>query len=184
MCVSELLWQHFPDADEGQLTRMRSQLVNTEALAQWGKEHRIAEALRLGRGAEGNGLRTSSGVVADAVEAVIAAAYLEGGLERARQACALVVAESLQRLDSAGARDAKTQLQERVQGEGHPVPRYELVDSWGPDHERRFKVRVTVAGACLGEGEGRSKRAAEREAAQAALQALTAAPSESGGDGG
>ncbi len=77
LCVSELLWERFPDADEGQLSRMRSQLVSTTALAQWGREHGIAAALRVGRGAESSGVRENTSVIADTVEAIIAAAFLE-----------------------------------------------------------------------------------------------------------
>jgi ribonuclease-3 len=172
MCVSVLLCERFPEADEGQLTRMRAQLVNTQALAQWGREHGIATALLLGRGAENGGLRDSTSVVADTVEAVIAAVYLEGGMESARKACEEVVRAQLDTLTQSGLSDPKTALQEWVQARGQGVPQYVLIDSWGPAHERSFKVQVAVLGEVLGEGTGRSKRGAERDAARLALEVL------------
>jgi ribonuclease-3 len=172
MCVSALLCEKFPEADEGQLTRMRAQLVNTQALAQWGRDHGIATALLLGRGAENGGLRDSTSVIADAVEAVIAAVYLEGGVPLASQACALVVRDQLDTLAQGELSDPKTALQELVQARGQGVPQYQLLDSWGPAHERSFKVQVVVQSEVLGEGTGRSKRGAERDAAQLALAVL------------
>lgn len=172
LCVSELLCERFPGADEGQLTRMRAQLVSTQALADWGRSQDLASQLRLGRGAEGSGLGDTTSVLADAVEAVIAAVFLEGGLPAARAAVAHIVAGAIRDLDTGGARDPKTQLQERVQQQSHSAPRYELLESWGPDHERWFKVRVAVADQWLAEGVGRSKRTAEREAAREALAVL------------
>lgn len=173
MCVSALLCERFPQADEGQLTRMRAQLVNTQALAQWGREHGIATALLLGRGAENGRLRDSTSVIADTLEAVIAAVYLEGGIELARQACEQVVQAQLDTLADSGLSDPKTALQELAQARGQAVPQYQLIDSWGPAHERNFKVQVVVLGEVLGEGTGRSKRGAERDAAQLALDVLT-----------
>lgn len=172
MCVSALLCAKFPDADEGQLTRMRAQLVNTQALAQWGRDNGIATALLLGRGAENGGLRDSTSVIADTVEAVIAAVYLEGGIELASQACEQVVRTQLETLALGELSDPKTALQELVQARGQGVPQYQLLDSWGPAHERSFKVQVVVQGEVLGEGTGRSKRGAERDAAQLALDVL------------
>jgi ribonuclease-3 len=172
VCVSSLLCELFPQADEGQLTRMRAQLVNTQALAQWGRDHGIATALLLGRGAENGGLRESTSVIADTVEALIAACYLEGGIELARRACELVVQAQLDTLADSGLSDPKTALQELVQARGQGVPQYLLIDSWGPAHERNFKVQVAVQGEVLGEGTGRSKRGAERDAAQLALSVL------------
>lgn len=169
-CVSELIYHRFPDADEGTLTRLRAQLVNAEALADWARVVGVPEALRLGRGAGGSGLRQSTNVLADAVEALIAASFLDAGLERARQVCEQIVAFRMEAFEAVGARDAKSELQERLQAQGQLPPVYELVDSGGPAHERWFRVRVRIGERVLGEGVGRSKRAAERGAAQAALE--------------
>jgi ribonuclease-3 len=174
LCVSELLVQRFPQADEGTLTRLRAQLVNGDALANWGRAQNLAEALRLGRGAVQSGLRDSTNVLADAVEALIAAAYLDGGLHVARQACAGIVEAGLCSLEVAGARDPKSELQERLQAKGGEPPVYEVVESGGPAHDRWFAVRVRVMGHDVAEGRGRSKRMAERAAAVAALQSFPA----------
>lgn len=170
LCASELLYERFPEADEGSLTRLRARLVNADALAAWARDNAIAEALLLGRGAESSGLRTSTNVLADAVEALVAAAYLDSGLEAARSACALILEPQLEGID-AGTRDPKSELQERVQAARGDTPRYEVTDSGGPAHDRWFEVAVRVGSRELGRGRGRSKRAAEFAAAQAALDA-------------
>lgn len=169
-CVSELIWARFPDADEGALTRMRAQLVNAEALAAWARKEELAHVLRLGRGAGAAGLRDSTNVLADAVEAIIAAVYLDVGLEAARAACERVVQDELKALESDGARDPKSELQERLQAIGGDAPTYELIETGGPAHQRWFKVGVSQGQRRLAEGSGRSKRAAERAAATEALQ--------------
>lgn len=183
LCASEELYRGFPTADEGMLTRLRAQLVNAEALAAFGREIGLPHVLRVGRGAAGAGLRDSTNVLADAVEALIAAAYVEAGLEAARRLSAAVIRHGLASVSPAALRDAKSELQERLQALGQPAPQYELVETSGPAHERRFRVKVTGAGQGLGEGDGRSKRAAEQAAAAAALELLAAetgrrAPSE------
>jgi len=169
-CVSELLCARFPQADEGALTRMRAHLVNAEALASWARKVDLASALHLGRGASAAGLRESTNVLADAVEALIAAGYLDVGLEAARAACERVVADELEALQRDGTRDPKSELQERLQAIGGEAPTYELIESGGPAHKRWFKVGVRQGERRLAEGSGRSKRAAERAAAAEALQ--------------
>jgi ribonuclease-3 len=172
LCASEELYRTFPDADEGALTRLRAQLVNAEALAAWGRSVGLPDILRVGRGAAGSGLRESTNVLADAVEALIAASYVEVGLDAARRLSAEVVRHGLRSTGPIAARDAKSELQERLQALGLPAPSYEVVEATGPAHERRFHVRVLGAGEGLGEGDGRSKRAAEQAAAAAALETL------------
>jgi ribonuclease-3 len=125
--------------------------------------------LRLGRGAGASGLRQSTNVLADAVEALIAACFLDEGLESARKVCESIVHSRLDAFERVGARDPKSELQERLQARGEPPPVYDLVESGGPAHERWFRVCVRVANQILGEGLGRSKRAAERAAAEVAL---------------
>jgi ribonuclease III len=184
-CTSELLFRRFPDADEGTLTRLRARLVNADALADWARGHRISEALRLGRGAESSGLRSSTNVLADAVEALVAAAYLDGGLEVARAACERIVKGPLEALGpEGGALDAKSELQERVQATGGETPRYEVVESGGPAHDRWFEISVLVGEREIARGRGRSKRAAEFAAAAAALDSgLVPEPEEASGRG-
>jgi ribonuclease III len=170
MCVTELLFERFPEADEGVLTSIRAQLVNTDALADWAREHQIEGALLLGRGAEGSNLRASNNVLADFVEALIAATYLDVGLEAARAVCAGLVEPRLEALATTRARlDPKTELQQRFQALGGTAPTYCVVDSGGPAHDRWFVVRVRLGDSWGAEGRGRSKRLAEREAARLTL---------------
>jgi len=168
-CASELLFSRYPEADEGALTRLRARLVNAESLAAWARDNDIASALRLGKGAEASGLRASTNVLADAVEALVAASYLDSGLEAARRSCMRIMQERLDRLDSERELDAKSELQERVQGLGGDTPRYDVVDTGGPQHDRWFEVSVRVGALELGRGTGRSKRQAEFAAAESAL---------------
>ena len=183
-CTSELLFERFPDADEGTLTRIRARLVNAEALAEWARRNGLSSALRLGRGAEAGGLRESTNVLADAVEALIAAAFLDAGLDAARRACTQIVEQELEALSASasGARDPKSELQERVQARGVEAPTYHVVDSGGPAHARWFAVSVRVGDRALAEGRGRSKREAERAAAIAALVSYEASPRTPGGE--
>lgn len=170
LCVSEHLFQRFPSADEGVLTSIRAQLVNTDALADWAREQQLAAALRLGRGAEVSNLRTSNNVLADLVEALIGATYLDCGPERARTVCVSFVEPRLEQLASERTRlDPKTELQQRVQAQGGSAPTYSVVDSGGPAHDRWFVVRVRLGDSWGAEGKGRSKRLAEREAARLTL---------------
>jgi ribonuclease III len=172
LCASEELYRAFPSADEGTLTRLRAQLVNADALAAWAREVGVPAALRLGRGAAGAGLRDGTNVLADAVEALIAAAHLEAGLDAARALSAKVVQHGLRAAGDTAERDPKSRLQERLQALGRQAPSYELVETRGPAHERWFRVKVLALGTELAEGEGRSKRGAEQAAAAAALAAL------------
>jgi ribonuclease III len=171
-CTSEILFQRFPDADEGALTRIRALLVNADTLAAWARENDLKTALRLGRGADAGGLRESTNVLADAVEALIAAAYLDGGLDAACKLCEAIVQPTLDSMQVAGARDPKSELQERVQAGGGEPPTYHVVESTGPAHARWFSVSVRVGERAVAQGRGRSKREAERAAAAEALRAL------------
>jgi ribonuclease-3 len=182
LCATELLYERFPGADEGSLTRLRASLVNAEALAAWAREIDLGAALRLGRGAEASGLRESTNVLADVVEALVAVAYLEGGLACAKEACLRMLDPALSLLETDSGRDPKSELQERVQKTGGPAPAYEVVDTGGSAHDPWFSVSVSVAGQRLAEGRGRSKRLAERAAAAAALAALAPSSPTTGGE--
>ncbi len=173
LVTSELLMQRFPLANEGELSLMRSLLVNTEALAAWARKVDLAPSLKLGRGADAAGERDRDNVLADAVEAIVGAVYIERGIEGAREIGELVVGEPLNRLRESRSvgRDAKSELQEQVQAEGCSSPRYRVLGTEGPDHRRAFHVGVEVDGAIIGEGRGRSKKLAEQAAARAALEA-------------
>jgi len=167
--VSDVLFEKFPDAAEGQLTRTRSQLVSTGALARFARHHGLSVALRFGKGASQGKLHDNDNVLADVVEALIAAAYLQGGTSRAQEVCKKVMDFGLLALKEAGARDAKSDLQEKVQALGMKAPSYRVVSLVGPAHETTFEVEVSVNGTQLATATGRSKRSAEREAARIAL---------------
>ena len=172
-CVGELLFVREPNANEGVLTRMRAQLVSAEALSLWAREHEVSKALRLGRGAEAGGLGDATNVLADAVEALVAAVFLERGLDAARGLCASIAEPALR---SVGPDlDPKSELQERLQAQSGVAPAYELVETGGPAHDRWFRVEVRHQGMLLGEGRGKSKRGAERAAAVQALAAASPA---------
>jgi len=171
LCVSELLSRERPEADEGVLTRMRSALVNAEALALWAKAECIGEALALGKGARAGSEREQTNVLADAVEALVASVYEARGLDGARRLVEHVIREPMQEAARLGTRDPKSFLQEQVKG--LPAPTYRVRGMRGPQHDPMFEVEVIVGDAVAGLGEGRSKRVAERAAA---LAALTACP--------
>jgi ribonuclease III len=182
LLVGELLMARLPAANEGELSLLRSQLVNAEALAAWARSVDLGPSLRLGRGADAAGERERDNVLADAVEALVGAVYLDRGMEAAREVAAVIVAEPLERLrgGTAVGRDPKSELQEQVQAAGGSSPRYRVVGAEGPDHRRSFVVAVEVDGQILGEGRGRSKKVAEQAAARAAIEALEKERSQAG----
>jgi len=170
LCVSEILAEENPSADEGALTRMRAALVNAEALAAWARIVSLGDALALGKGAHHGSERQETNVLADAVEALVACVYDATGLDGARALVREIVATRVARGDELDVRDPKSALQEAVQAEGHPSPSYRVRESRGPEHEPTFVVEVVLRDEVLGEGEGRSKRLAERAAAYDALR--------------
>jgi ribonuclease-3 len=179
LIVSDELIRRFPNHDEGRLSKIRAYAVSEEALAGAARRFGLEQRLLLGKGAEKTGERHRDSVLADAMEAIIAAVYLVGGLVEARK---LVLAT----LDSAicspstasAAANYKEKLQEYLQQNGAPSPDYEVVDTSGPDHDRQFTVAVTHQGKTLGTGKGKSKKAASQLAARAALIALGIAEDE------
>jgi ribonuclease-3 len=183
LCVSEMLMDSFADVDEGQLTVMRAALVNAQALASAARALGLGDALRLGRGADAANERQRANVLADAMEAVIGAVYLDEGLDRAREVSRRLLGERIARLvaDGGTERDPKSRLQELLQARGLEAPSYAVVEVEGPPHARTFTVRVdcylepAVSGESpmlSGEGIGRSKKLAEQAAARAALDVL------------
>jgi len=181
LCVSEMLGVAQTDADEGKLTRMRSALVNAEALAGWARRVRLGECIALGRGAKLGTEREQTNVLADAAEAVVAAVYEARGLEGARALVRDVVGDLLTQSEALGMRDPKSELQERVQARGMPAPTYRVVEVRGAPHEQVFEVEVIVGDRAMARGEGRSKRLAERAAAAAALETLPSLEGDGGG---
>lgn len=166
--VSQALYERWEDAAEGQLTRARAQVVSTQALSRFAREHNLSSALRFGKGGSQGGLRESDNVLADGVEALIAASYLEAGIEAARKVCFKILEFGLS-ASEVGASDPKSELQEQVQARGLKAPIYSVVRSSGPAHEVEFEVEVSVDGSARARASGRSKRVAERNAAERAL---------------
>jgi ribonuclease-3 len=166
----------FPDLSEGALTRLRAAVVNAEALAQVARAIGLGELLLLGRGEERSGGRVKQSLLADALEAVLAAVYLGCGLEAARAVVDRLLAPLFQAaVEGSLGRDYKTELQEIAQSVHRSSPAYRVLDAPGPQHARVFDVEVALGGAALGRGSGRTKKEAEQAAAKAALEALAAA---------
>ncbi|MEO8798622.1 MAG: ribonuclease III [Polyangiaceae bacterium] len=172
LCVSELLSTNFPNANEGALTRMRSALVNAEALARWARGIDLGTAIQVGRGAKASNEREQTNVLADAVEAIVAAVYEARGIDAARALVHAIVEEPLSTSDYLDGRDPKSDLQERIQAAGMTAPIYHVIETRGPAHDPLFVVAVTVGTSELARGEGKSKRLAERAAAALALKGL------------
>jgi ribonuclease-3 len=172
LCVSEMLSEAHPTADEGALTRMRSALVNAESLAGWARDLELGSCLALGKGARAGNEREQTNVLADAIEALVAAVYQAHGLAGARALVEHVARGPMRESERLEVRDPKSLLQETVQARGMPTPAYRVTRTQGPPHEQTFEVEVFVGDKVLGRGEGRSKRAAERAAAIAALNEL------------
>ncbi len=171
MVVADHLYRNHPDLPEGDLTRTRAALVCEESLVQVAQGLGLGDYLRLGKGEETGGGRNRPSIQADAVEAVLAAIYLDGGIGSVRKVIqAQILSRELASL--AKPRDYKTALQELVQRESGQVLQYRLTGEEGPDHDKRFFIQVTLNGQPLGAGSGRSKKEAEQMAAQAAIAAL------------
>lgn len=174
LCVSELLGEAHPEADEGALTRMRSALVNAEALAAWGRKIDLGASIALGKGARLGSERDQTNVLADAVEALVACVYVARGIGAARTLVTHLVGQAVADQGFRDTRDPKSLLQERAQADGSGTPTYRVKSSRGPEHDPVFVVEVLVGAEVAGVGEGRSKRAAERQAAIAALESQAA----------
>ena len=171
MLVAEYLYRNFPNRPEGELTRMRADMVCEQTLAAAAERIGIGKHLMLGHGEEQGGGRTRSSILADAMESVIAACFLDGGIDAALQIVRqfIFVEVPVTKLHNA---DYKTRLQEMVQQKKNQVLSYTLVGQSGPDHDKQFDVEVTLNGAVVGCGNGSSKKRAEQDAARAAIEKL------------
>ena len=171
MTVAEYLYRNFPDRPEGDLTRMRADMVCEKALAKVAARIELGKHLMLGNGEEQGGGRKRDSILADAVESVIAACFLDGGMEAARQFIDrfVLVEVPVKKLHNA---DYKTALQELVQQKKNQVLSYVLIGESGPDHDKRFDVEVKLNGVSVGTGSGSSKKRAEQDAARCALEKM------------
>ena len=171
MLVAEYLYSSFPDRPEGELTRMRADMVCETSLAIIADRIGLGEHLLLGHGEEQGGGRSRASILADAVESVIAACFLDGGMGAARAFVDRFVLSHVPVKQMAN-KDYKTALQELVQQKKNQVLTYDLVGESGPDHNKMFRVQVSLNGQAVGQGEGSSKKRAEQDAARVALEAL------------
>jgi len=182
LVVADALFHQYPDFDEGQKSKIKAAVVSTQSLARHAERLRLGEHLILGRGEEKTGGRFKQALLADAYEALIAAVYLDGGLEAAETFLRRELKDAIDEGNAPTfARDYKSALQERLQALGRPLPEYRVSGEAGPDHRKTFTVDVVVNGEVLGAATGRAKKEAEQEAARLALEHLStstpAAPS-------
>ena len=165
LCVSEKIYDKHPEMHEGAMTRLRQKLVREEKLADAARRIRLGEMLLMDRSCEVSGGRSNPSVLCDAFEAVLAAVYLDGGLDAARNMVTRLIGDCAE----TGENDPKSALQEYLQGQGRPMPAYETLGEEGPPHERVFTSAVLVDGKEIARGRGTSKKRAEQEAAAQAL---------------
>lgn len=171
--VGEWLYHKFPEKHEGWLTKIRSALVHTQQLAKFARDIELGPALLLGKGEEQAGGRERDAILCDAFEAVVASIFLAGGLESVKQFILPMVEEQAEIIIAMHSEeDPKSRLQEFIQGRGLPTPVYQLVSEEGPDHDKRFVVRVVINDEDFAQGNGRSKQVAEKSAARTALTKL------------
>ncbi len=172
--IADVLFRDFPEFDEGQKSKAKAALVSTATLARQAERLQLGDHLLLGRGEEKTGGRRKQALLADGYEALIAAVYLDGGVEHARafitREFAALFAEV--RRDGVSGQDYKSALQELLQSRDLPLPEYRLVGTLGPDHRKLFEIEVVVRGERLASATGPSKKEAEQEAARAALEKL------------
>jgi ribonuclease-3 len=171
--VAELLFEAHPNASEGELSRLRAQLVNGQALAVIGRELELGDDLKLGPGELKSGGFRRDSILADAFEALVAAVYFDDGYDACRQVVRRLFSPRVAEIKRSS-KDAKTRLQEWLQGRGLPLPSYELTDSYGEDHAKIFDVSCTIdePEPIRVEGRGGSRRAAEQDAAETVLRRL------------
>jgi ribonuclease-3 len=172
--VAEKLYKDFPDYDEGQMTRLRSVLVRRETLARIARSINLGEYLFLGKGEDTSGGRNKSANLACALEAVIAAVYLDQGIIKTRKMLFKLLEEEWQKaIKKPAAIDYKSRLQELIQSREQRIPSYYVTGTSGPDHIKTFSVEVRLGDQLLGNGSGKSKKEAETEAAREALEKIS-----------
>lgn len=171
--VSDHIYKRFPDIPEGELTKMRAALVCEKALCGFSRELHIGEYLMLGKGEEKGGGRERDSILADAFEAVLAAIYLDGGMEPAKKHVMNFVLRELEhKTEEETFKDYKTVLQEIIQRNPEESVNYVLTDEKGPDHDKTFTVEVRLNSNVIGTGSGKSKKSAEQMAAKQALELM------------
>ena len=167
-CVSDLLYEKYPDVREGDLTARRAALVCEETLCRLAQRMNIGDFLRMSHGEKQQKGHEKPSILADAMEALLAAVYLDGGISAAQKLIRQLFAEE-EALAAMRGRDDKGLLQAHTQANGQALPEYQVIEESGPSHEKHFTVQVLIAGKPVATGEGGSKKAAEQAAAKAAL---------------
>ena len=177
--IADALFRDFPEFDEGQKSKIKAALVSTTTLARQAERLQLGDHLLLGRGEEKTGGRRKQALLADGYEALIAAVYLDGGVEHARAFITRQFTALLDevRRDGVSGQDHKSALQELLQARDMPLPEYRLVGTLGPDHRKLFEIEVVVRGEPLASAIAPSKKEAEQEAARAALEKMREEPS-------
>ena len=170
--VSEHIYNRFPNMPEGELTRLRASLVCEKSLCAFSRELGIGDYLKLGKGEDKNGGRERDSILADAFEAVLAAIYLDGGMEAAKKHIMNTVLHDIKHHDDDTFKDYKTTLQEIIQRNPEESVTYFLIDESGPDHDKRFTVEVHLNSNVIGTGTGKNKKQAEQMAAKQALHLM------------
>jgi len=171
--VSSHLYKTFPDKEEGFLTTLRANIVNTKNLSRFAKEAKIGKHLKLSKGETKSKGSENPSLLANTVEAIIGAIYLDQGMENAKAFIHNFLLADLDQKLLEPLKDAKSRLQEIIQGNNLPAPKYHIIKELGPDHDKRFVVEVAVDKKPLASGRGKSKSEAEQEAAKAALEQFT-----------
>lgn len=173
MVVAAKLYRDFPNLSEGEMTKLRAVLVRRDTLAKMARTLRLGDHLYLGKGEEASGGRDKPANLAGALEAVIGAIFLDRDTTIARRFILKLIDTELQKVVSRRTgTDYKSELQELIQAREQQTPTYHVIEEKGPDHDRRFTVEVRVGNTVLGTGSGKSKKAAETEAARATLERL------------
>ncbi len=184
LVVTDHIYRNYPELPEGQLAKLRASVVNTATLAELGRRLRVGPLLRLGKGEDQSGGRDKESILADALEALFGAVYVDGGWDAAQSVILTLTAEAiLEAAEQPGKKDYKTQLQELTARLALGTPVYQI-DGSGPDHDKRFTAVTLIDGVPRGHGAGTSKKRAEQVAARSAYSAvLTSVAKEDGSNG-
>ena len=175
LCISDMLMKQFPDYKEGQLSQLRASIVNEQPLAEMAKSFHLGDYLLLGKGEEISGGRSKPSLLANTLEALVAAIYLDGGFEET----AAMIGRLFAPLIGEGYRtyrDYKTTVQQITQHALKETPRYTLISEHGPDHDKTFEVQISIADRIMATGTGKNKKEAEQRAAEKAIQLLEKLP--------
>ena len=177
LLLAELLYEQYPDWAEGALSQLRSRLAGQDVLADRARTLGIGQFILLGRGEEQTAGREKDSILADVLEALIAAVYRDGGLPAARSLVARLFSDLVAAPESLElGRDAKSELQEFLSSNSYAQPEYRLIEESGPPHDRRFRFHVLIDGRIIGDGQGKSKKIAQQAAAAKALTTLQTVP--------